>query len=276
MTTIPAFTSVPGQLVPGMGQPALIANEPVITSFRYYGHMILYYLDYLDVATGHTLVALPGGSYLMTPVNSRQGLGLPPPDGRWNPGTVRDLIVFHPAGSAAWDREAHRRLGGLPPLSLAEVRAAIGPGFVPPVLIPQQRDVIHVAHPPGSAAWDREAHATLKPPLAPGLSLAEARAQIGPGPVPPLLIPVQQEPAADPGPPRFQHQAPSSAVAPQPSLAEVRVAIEAAKAARGFWGTGPAVPQPAAVSGGKPMPPPEPTELQRIRAALAAKATVAA
>jgi hypothetical protein len=83
MTTIPAFTSVPGQLVPGMGQPALIANEPPATTYPYYGHVVLYYLDYLDVVTEETLVARPGGSYLMTPVNSRHGLTVPPPDGRW-------------------------------------------------------------------------------------------------------------------------------------------------------------------------------------------------
>jgi hypothetical protein len=236
---IPRFTSVPGQLVPGMGQPALIAAEPLVTTYPYYGHMVLYYLDYLDVATQKTLVALPGGSYLMTPVNSRHGLTIPPPDGRWTIGTVRDLFVFGPR---------------IP--TLAEARAAIGPGFIPPPLIPRQREAPVTAHPAGSAAWDREAH-RRRVILSPPPSLREARAAIGPGPEPEPAVRVQ------PGEMRG---------GPPLSLTAVRARIEAAKAERGFRDTAPAAAPPAPAAAMRVMPPPEPTELQRIRAALAAKA----
>jgi len=51
--------------------------------YPYYGDETLDYLDYLDVATGKTLVAVPGGTYAMQVVNSRAGLTVPPPDNRW-------------------------------------------------------------------------------------------------------------------------------------------------------------------------------------------------
>lgn len=274
MAAIPLFTSVPGELVPGMGQPALIAVEPPVTSFQYYGHMPLIYLDYLDVSDGQTLVALPGGSYLMTPVNSRRGLTIPPPDGRWDPHTVKDFAVLHPPGSAAWDRVAHRGLAAaLPPLTLAQARAAIGPGFVPAPLVPAQV-VVPVVHPAGSAAWDRVAHSRRV--FAVPVSLREARARAGPGDVPPPLIPAQREAPAVVHPEgsaawdRAAHATLRPSVAPQPSLAEVRVRIEAAKAERGFWDTGQAAPEPVPVAAQRVMPAPEPTELQKIRAALAA------
>lgn len=223
MSTIPRFTSVPGQSVPGMGQPALIAVEPPATTYKYYGHMVLYYLDYLDVTTQVVLVAVPGNSYLMQAVNSRAGLTVPPPDGRWNPSTVRDLIVFRPRP--------------LPPavasgvLTLREARAAAGPGFVPPPYVPLQREAAVL----GGARFQHAAPAVA---VAPQRSLAEARAAIGPGVVPEPYVPVQADPAGV-APGWFRHESVLPPVAPpQPSLAEVRVAIEAAKGGQIAGGRG--------------------------------------
>lgn len=51
-------------------------------AYTYLGGQVMTYQDYLDTATGHMLIAVPGeGPYDMTPVNS--GLSVPPPDGRW-------------------------------------------------------------------------------------------------------------------------------------------------------------------------------------------------
>lgn len=43
----------------------------------------MYYLSYMDTDTGRMLVAVPGGSYSMTPVNGPDANPVPPNDGRW-------------------------------------------------------------------------------------------------------------------------------------------------------------------------------------------------
>lgn len=53
--------------------------------YLYEGQQACDYLDYLDMATGQTLAPVPGNSYLMTPVNSRAGLTVPPPQRPWFP-----------------------------------------------------------------------------------------------------------------------------------------------------------------------------------------------
>jgi hypothetical protein len=54
----------------------------VADSYTYLGHQELWYQAYLDDATGHMLIAVPGGGpYSMSPVEN--GLTVPPPDGRW-------------------------------------------------------------------------------------------------------------------------------------------------------------------------------------------------
>ena len=73
------------------------ATYPGVMPFAYYGHVTRYYLDYLDQVTGQTLVAVPGGSYAMAPVNSRAGLTVPPPDGEWTPPAVF-MITWRPPG----------------------------------------------------------------------------------------------------------------------------------------------------------------------------------
>lgn len=79
-------SAVPGAAVPGMAVPGLDGKGGGTALYPYYGQVPLDYLDYVDASSGHTLVATPGGSYLMLVVNSRAGLTVPPPDGRWTLG----------------------------------------------------------------------------------------------------------------------------------------------------------------------------------------------
>jgi hypothetical protein len=98
------------------------ATYPGFTTYPYYGHLTLYYLDYLDLVTQQTLVAAPGGSYAMTPVNSRAGLTVPPPDGRWVSAGFGPLFLrprFSLALAPAQLAEPS------PPPTLHEVRAAL-------------------------------------------------------------------------------------------------------------------------------------------------------
>lgn len=118
MTSLPQFSSVPGAAVPGMARPALVDNEGAGQVFAYYGHLTLDYLDYVDTRTGHTLIAVPGGSYSMMPVNSRAGLTIPPPDHRWfgeTPGFEAELKAPPVRDDSVW----------YPPPHLAHLPAAV-------------------------------------------------------------------------------------------------------------------------------------------------------
>lgn len=90
-------SSVPGLAVPGMAVPGLDGTGAG-TQFVYIGHVPAFYLDYLDTLTQETLAVVPGGSYSMTPVNSRAGLTIPPPDDCWlTPGNRwAPRIVYRP------------------------------------------------------------------------------------------------------------------------------------------------------------------------------------
>ncbi len=101
-------------------QATYTATYPGFTTYPYYGHLTLYYLDYLDLVTQQTLVAAPGQSYAMTPVNSRAGLTVPPPDGRWVAAGFGPLFLrprFSPALATPQLAEP------APPTTLHEVRA---------------------------------------------------------------------------------------------------------------------------------------------------------
>ena len=91
-------SSVPGMAVPGTAVPGLDGTSGGAGPFRYLGHVQAYYLDYLDVLTQKTLSAVPGGFYSMTPVNSRAGLTIPPPDNCWltNTNKFAPRIVLRP------------------------------------------------------------------------------------------------------------------------------------------------------------------------------------
>lgn len=58
---------------------------------QYLGHMTMTYMDYIDLATGKTLVAVPGQSYNIIP-NGGHAAALPavPSDGRFTAGTGRE------------------------------------------------------------------------------------------------------------------------------------------------------------------------------------------
>lgn len=82
---LPYFSAVPAIAVPAQFTIAF-TGQGGLSYYKYIGHQSLYYLDYLDLVTGRTLYAVPGGIYAILPVNSRQGLSEPPPDSwRWNP-----------------------------------------------------------------------------------------------------------------------------------------------------------------------------------------------
>ncbi len=49
-------------------------------AFQYTGYQTMIYFKYLDLLTGHTLVANPGGEYEMQATESGP---IPPGDGRW-------------------------------------------------------------------------------------------------------------------------------------------------------------------------------------------------
>ena len=89
-------SSVPDMSVPGMAVPGL-AGTGSPSFFLYLGHVPGYYLDYLDATTQKTLFAVPGNAYSMTPVNSRAGLTIPPPDNCWltNTNKFAPRIVLH-------------------------------------------------------------------------------------------------------------------------------------------------------------------------------------
>lgn len=72
----------PGGLRPGVPYNANL-NPPVYEYWTFIGHVPLQYLDYLDLELRSTLYAVPGDSYAMLPVEGREGLTIPPLDGRW-------------------------------------------------------------------------------------------------------------------------------------------------------------------------------------------------
>jgi hypothetical protein len=53
------------------------------TLYAYTGGETLYYQQYLDDDTGKMLIAVPGGSYSMSPVDGLGYAPVPPGDGRW-------------------------------------------------------------------------------------------------------------------------------------------------------------------------------------------------
>jgi hypothetical protein len=103
MTTLPGFSSVPGQVVPGMADPGRIGGSSTApTAYEFYGHQTLYYPDYLNNNTRQLLAAVPGVSYVMSVASGRSpGLTVPPADGRWTPGSNVDFLVFRPQPSLA-------------------------------------------------------------------------------------------------------------------------------------------------------------------------------
>ena len=93
---LPYFSAIPGLAIPGMFTIAF-EGDSGFSYYQYIGHLILYYLDYIDEQTTKTLKAYPGNLYAMFPVNSRHGLSEPPPDGRWGlPSAPAYEVIFIP------------------------------------------------------------------------------------------------------------------------------------------------------------------------------------
>ena len=51
MVTIPSFSSVPGAAIPGTIRPGLVQHATAATSYPFYGHVKLWYWDYVDIST---------------------------------------------------------------------------------------------------------------------------------------------------------------------------------------------------------------------------------
>ena len=56
-----------------------------MTSLTYYGHETMTYMDYTDLATGKTLVCVPGGTYNVVPASGHPASASTPTpnDGRF-------------------------------------------------------------------------------------------------------------------------------------------------------------------------------------------------
>ena len=65
-----------------------------MTTMQYNGHVTMTYMDYIDVATGKTLVCVPGQSYTITPAsgNIRSAGTSMPGDGRFAACFAHDAI----------------------------------------------------------------------------------------------------------------------------------------------------------------------------------------
>lgn len=153
--SLPLRSAVPGMAIPGLAVPGLDGTSGGTGAFEYIGHVPVFYLDYLDVLTEETLAVVPGGSYTMTPVNSRAGLTVPPPDDCWLTDTNKfapRLILHHAAVFAA--AKAHSAT-----LQAATLQAAAAAPAVR-----HSRGTTAAAHPPAA-------------PSEAALALASARAR---------------------------------------------------------------------------------------------------
>ena len=93
-----------------------MAPPPPPVEYEFIGHYPVYYLDYLDGLTRHTLHAFPGHSYVILAANTRLGLTIPPDDGRWlggppGPGDEGRLLARLTARLRAHIHKSRRRSG---------------------------------------------------------------------------------------------------------------------------------------------------------------------
>jgi hypothetical protein len=168
-------SSVPGMAVPGLAVPGLDGTGTG-TQFQYLGHVQAYYLDYLDTLTQKTLSAEPGGFYSMTPVNSRAGLTVPPPDNCWltNTNKFAPRIVLPPRRLVVAEIPPPPQVTALDalydtrdPLARARIHSANFHAW-------------HASQPPPEQPQGSPAEARVITPAAPSeaaLTLAEARAR---------------------------------------------------------------------------------------------------
>jgi len=91
----PAFSSIPGQSVPGrftINYPGGVT--PVVSAYRYYGQFPAVWMDYENAFLGETLYAIPGELYLIDVANTRQGLTIPPPGPSWNLTEEEEMLLL--------------------------------------------------------------------------------------------------------------------------------------------------------------------------------------
>ena len=90
-------TGVVGAGVAATAASAFNASVAVAPSYLYIGQEACTYLDYLDLATGHTLSPVPGNYYAMAVASGRNAaLTVPPPGRPWNPGNPGAGGTFAP------------------------------------------------------------------------------------------------------------------------------------------------------------------------------------
>jgi hypothetical protein len=63
----------------------------MMASFVYYGHETMTYSQYIDTATGKTLVCAPGGTYSVIPAGGYTGSAMPN-DGRFTAGRGMNVM----------------------------------------------------------------------------------------------------------------------------------------------------------------------------------------
>jgi len=137
--------AVPGEYQPGRDGTGI--TPP--TSFQYIGPYPLYYLDYLDQTTQHTLYATPGGIYTMLAVEGRAGLTQPPPDGRWSRAGGLFMIRFRPHVEPAAVQMARARLVNAALQAAAARKGVVARRPVPRAPLPRRPVSVPPAPRPG-------------------------------------------------------------------------------------------------------------------------------
>ena len=111
-----ASSTVPGAVASlTWAAPAGVGDRhpPGPVHSTYYGLFTRGYLQYADLTTGLTLVAVPGGTYHLAPASGQTDLASPPNDGWWA-GTTMGGPLGIPAHFTAADVRAAPAAAGRP------------------------------------------------------------------------------------------------------------------------------------------------------------------
>ena len=75
--------AIPGVMQPGLAQPGDPGGTATGGSLIFTGLETLTYPQYINTATQRTLVASPGGTYMVAIASGYGNVGAVPDDGRW-------------------------------------------------------------------------------------------------------------------------------------------------------------------------------------------------
>lgn len=97
--------------ITGISQGGPVNNPIPPTEYLFIGHYAVEYPDYVDVNTDEMLICIPNQMYLMTVVQNRYGLTIPPPDGRWLGETEQpdEAVLVNPAHRATIEMAMARK-----------------------------------------------------------------------------------------------------------------------------------------------------------------------